>query len=466
MADGPFTVRDNFLSVFQSAVADLAKKIDASPHPADGSGGTKAKPMAATEGGGQSIVRAADKLAALRVDNASDIATPLPGAAEAINIDAAANCASLGLQYFEARLRGDTATARRIQDEITGSTCDSRWISTLEEYLAYFGPDGTRAKIPYIRAKTVGPHVITIKPGAKIALVGDWGTGADPAVQVLRQIKDRAPDIIIHLGDIYYSGTAKECQSNFTEIIEAVFDRKNHPIPVFSLAGNHDMYSGGHGYYGLIGALNPGRDRQPASFFCLRSADQAWQLLAIDTGLHDYNPFNVSDVVTFLEADEQEWHRQRLAEFSGKTILLSHHPLFSAFSRIGASTPGGALVPYNPRLLKSFEAFKATGRTISAWFWGHEHNLCIYRPYAGLARGRCIGHGAIPVFESQAPYALLPGIQNLPQLEPNTQLALRDGLYAHGFALVSLGPQNGKAQAEYFQSAGDAASLIFAEALD
>ena len=41
--------------------------------------------------------------------------------------------------------------------------------------------------------------------------------------------------------------------------------------------------------------------------------------------------------------------------------------------------------------------------SIAAWFWGHEHSLGIYEPYAGLDKGRCIGCGAIPVFEANDP---------------------------------------------------------------
>jgi hypothetical protein len=63
------------------------------------------------------------------------------------------------------------------------------------------------------------------------------------------------------------------------------------------------MYCGGIGFYDLIQKLNPSGSRQPGSFFCLRSVDQRWQFLAMDTGLHDDSPFSVTDALTFLEKD-------------------------------------------------------------------------------------------------------------------------------------------------------------------
>ena len=101
----------------------------------------------------------------------------------------------------------------------------------------------------------------------------------------------------------YYSGTPSECRTNFLDPIEALL-RKDKALPMYSLSGNHDMYCGGVGFYSLIAELNPAPMTQPASFFCLQSADQKWQLLAMDTGLHDDNPITVADALTYLEDDE------------------------------------------------------------------------------------------------------------------------------------------------------------------
>jgi predicted phosphodiesterase len=44
----------------------------------------------------------------------------------------------------------------------------------------------------------------------RIALVSDWGTGTDEARQVAAFLAQQKPDAVIHLGDIYYAGTAEE----------------------------------------------------------------------------------------------------------------------------------------------------------------------------------------------------------------------------------------------------------------
>jgi hypothetical protein len=231
-------------------------------------------------------------------------------------------CASLGFRYLQAKVLGDATTAARISADLVGATCDPKWLEKLDEYLKFFGPDGARREIPYIRAKAVGPQTIGVPAGARIGLIGDWGTGAEPARRILVELKNRKVDAVIHLGDIYYSGTPDECQANFTAIFDEVFGKVGKRVPVYTLSENHDMYCGGAGYYGLIKKLNAAPYRQPASFFCLRAADSSWQFLAMDTGLHDYSPHTVDDAVPWLESDEEEWHRKRIEEFHGKSIRV------------------------------------------------------------------------------------------------------------------------------------------------
>lgn len=64
------------------------------------------------------------------------------------------------------------------------------------------------------------------------------------------------PDVAIHLDDIYYSGTPAECDAHFLAPLRAAMPDTR----LFSLCGNHDMYSGGTGYYGLLRQIG-----QPAS---------------------------------------------------------------------------------------------------------------------------------------------------------------------------------------------------------
>jgi calcineurin-like phosphoesterase family protein len=53
------------------------------------------------------------------------------------------------------------------------------------------------------------------------------------------------PDILLHLGDVYFACTETETQSIFLSICQDVLGG----TPIYSLCGNHDMYSSGKGYY-------------------------------------------------------------------------------------------------------------------------------------------------------------------------------------------------------------------------
>jgi hypothetical protein len=80
MADAGFAVRDHFLSVFQSAVTQIAKESDKPPE-------DKA-----------SLVEAAGKIANLRVQGSSDIVPVGTFAASVKKIGEPASCVTLGLK--------------------------------------------------------------------------------------------------------------------------------------------------------------------------------------------------------------------------------------------------------------------------------------------------------------------------------------------------------------------------------
>src|SRR5262249_1625037 len=138
-----------------------------------------------------------------------------------------------------------------------------------------------------------------------------------------------------HLGDVYYSGTEFECTRNVLTVMDdLVRELAIERPPFFTIPGNHEYYSGGAGFYEMIGKINAGiaGARQQASYFCLRSADDKWQLLGMDTGYNAHIPG--LPVGPPLQPSEVTWHRDKLDKFPGSTILLSHHQLFSAHSEI------------------------------------------------------------------------------------------------------------------------------------
>ncbi len=443
------TFRDPILSLFQSAVSEIGRAIDAKPQTDRFLRKSAEAELAAV---------AAD--IAEREHDGSIPSTPAPRDLSKSGI--ARECAEHALRYLKALARRDTEALAALANEFTMGTCDPAWLSTLKEYDKYFDKSGNRKSAPYVRPSDAGAGIIQIPSNARLALVGDWGTGAPPAAELLKLIAADKPDIFVHLGDIYYSGTPDECQRNFADLIRDVLraERQTH---VFTLSGNHDMYCGGVGFYDLIKNLNERPFIQPASFFCLRTADEKWQLLAMDTGLHDDNPSGVHSVETFLESDEIDWHCERIREFPGKTILLSHHQLFSAFSPMGKTTIEGDRSAINPLLMASFERMSSCG-TISAWFWGHEHSLSIYQPFAGLQRGRCIGHGAIPVSLADNIYEPVKGLSNLPSLIEGTKLISHGNVYTHGYALLSLG--GSKCHVDYIEHRPTGRYEVFSEVID
>ena len=130
--------------------------------------------------------------------------------------DRARVCAELAFRYMKASVSGDSRSLAEVTDEFEKGACDPAWLTTIDEYLQYFGIGGQRQSIPYLRPADVGARTIELKSDARVALVGDWGTGARPAVEILKQIAAAEPDLLVHLGDIYYSGTPLECKRSTT----------------------------------------------------------------------------------------------------------------------------------------------------------------------------------------------------------------------------------------------------------
>lgn len=405
------TVRDPLLSLLQSAAAALERARPATPATA--------------------TLRAdIDRLVA-RGD------TPRT-TARARDLATGETCATLGLALLEACLHRDSARRRELESRLRFSPCDPAWLESLTDYATRFLPDGIATPVPYRRWTRLEDFVLDAPAATlRIGLLSDWGTGTAEADAVAALLARQRPDVVIHLGDVYYAGTHEECELHFL----APLRRHLPDARQFTLCGNHDVYSGGAGYYGLLDHIG-----QPASYLCLRAPDRAWQILAADTGLNDRDPFDVAAHLTRLEPAEIAWHADKIANFPGRTLLLTHHQPFSAYAQIG---PRASHDPTNPNLLAAHARLAQAG-PIDAWFWGHEHALALYAPYRGVARGRNVGHGAIPVFPSTGARTPLAGLHDPPALAADTPLDVADGAYAHGFALLDLSPD--RIEASYWQT--------------
>jgi hypothetical protein len=364
------------------------------------------------------------------------------------------DCAKLAAEYAWAEITRNKKRAQELENELKYGGCDPLWSVALAVYLAW---KASLSKIPYVRYKALDDFVIPLpaKAPLKIGVIADWGTGLEDAQWLLSEVMKQQPDLLIHLGDIYYAGMPEEVRDHFLTMVQAAAPG----MPVYTLSGNHDMYSGGKPYYWLLGQLNQAPALQPyrqqASYFCLRNKD--WQLLAMDTGYHDCDPFTVTTNLTYLDPKEAKWHADKLANAGGRqTILLSHHQLFTAFGDGVGQDKNGKALAWNPRLKRVFASYL---EKIPAWLWGHEHNLEIFQPYLGLQRGRCVGASAIPLLASQDPYTPNPkldtqGQGGLPLLDPQApELSLNgDQVYFHAFAVLTLGgPGDGGSSIGYFQ---------------
>jgi predicted phosphodiesterase len=299
----------------------------------------------------------------------------------------------------------------------------------------------TGGAFPYRKYKTLSDSVdeTSLPAQATIGVVADWGTGQPEALEVLRQVKRANPHVVIHLGDIYYAGTEHEVENYFYQPWRAILQPDTSGIVSRTLPGNHDLYSGGDPFYNLIDKFG-----QPNSFFCLRNAD--WQVIGLDTALND----RLGGPPTSLDPTEVEWLKDKIDNAGNRrTILLSHHQLFSANDQFdGRSVNENLYRQVAPMLPK-----------VDLWLWGHEHDLVVFEPFKGLDRGRCVGGSAFPVGKDE-----MPLLQKNPEVRFNKNVALSKGsaFYQHCYAMISLDER--KATISYCEDSGGG-RVLYAETI-
>jgi hypothetical protein len=232
---------------------------------------------------------------------------------------------------------------------------------------------------------------------ARVVVVGDWGSGLPRAQAVARFMGEEIADAIahgravhvVHLGDVYYSGDPVEYKRRVLAdgMWPVTAEQARGGVTSWSLNGNHDMYSGGWGYFDTL--LKEERfknqsspDGHPTSFFRIKTP--SWDLVGLDTS---WDPEVLSLGQKGVLADPQaEVLAGWAAESDRKLMLLSHHQLVSSYDL-------GDLGTVLPHKLGSL----IDGGRISAWLWGHEHRCMGFKDVPGVPFARCIGHGGIPV---------------------------------------------------------------------
>ena len=151
---------------------------------------------------------------------------------------------------------------------------------------------------------------------AKIALFSDWGTGLYGAPVITKTIGALPRcDVAVHLGDTYYSGDEDEIKDRLIGGWPKRANTLNR-----ALNGNHEMYSGGQGYFEAL-----------ASFFkqsssCIALQNTNWLILGMDTAYVDFD----------LDPIQVDWVKRMIAGAgTRRVILLSHHQPFSALDDQG-----------------------------------------------------------------------------------------------------------------------------------
>jgi Calcineurin-like phosphoesterase len=238
---------------------------------------------------------------------------------------------------------------------------------------------------------------------ARLVIVGDWGTGLPRARNVAAQMRERIGEAVaarrqvhvLHLGDVYYSGLETEDQRRFLDLWPVTQEQADAGVTSWSLNGNHDMYSGGFGYFGTL--LRDPRfrrqrspDGKPTSFFRLRSP--SWDFIGIDTSWD--SDVTSAGKVGVLTDPQGSYVAAAAAQSSRKLVLFSHHQLLSVYDQadIGSTLPAKLAPVLN-------------GNRVTAWWWGHEHRAIAYEAAAGIRYPRCLGNGGVPVLPDPAPPA-------------------------------------------------------------
>lgn len=234
------------------------------------------------------------------------------------------------------------------------------WLGWLGSLMDHVGKDDWRdIKRP------VGSGVLDMPDKASVAMLSDWGTGLYGAPASAASIRATGGyDLLLHLGDIYYSGTKKETKDRFLNQWPTDAGTTSR-----ALNGNHEMYSGGFAYFDdILPAFG-----QDSSYFAFRNAH--WLLVGLDTAHTDHG----------MDAKQAAWLKSLVASAGGrKVVLTSHHQPFSRLDKQG------------PKLQAALSDLLTT-KKIAAWYWGHEHDCVVYDRHPGFGLlGRCIGNGGIP----------------------------------------------------------------------
>ena len=149
-----------------------------------------------------------------------------------------------------------------------------RWLGSVADWVR------RRDAHPLVRPPH--PRADQLTGDLTVAMTADWATGLYGAPRIAETIRrmaaDRPFDLLMHLGDVYYSGTPEEVEQRFLPLWPSAAGRLNR-----ALNANHDMYSGGFGYFERILP----KFKQNGSYFAVQN--EHWLLVGLDTAYVDHD---------------------------------------------------------------------------------------------------------------------------------------------------------------------------------
>src|SRR5258708_13919295 len=130
--------RDDLLSVYRTAVTEVAGKID------ERSVGLTRVGMRTTAS--SVLPDIAADIAAQEYANQKGLPKPpsAPSARELTKAEWSRVCAEQAMRYLKARLTNDAAALAKLNDEAVAGVCDPAWRTTVEQYIKNFGPNVNR----------------------------------------------------------------------------------------------------------------------------------------------------------------------------------------------------------------------------------------------------------------------------------------------------------------------------------
>lgn len=331
---------------------------------------------------------------------------------------------------------------------------DPGWFEAAFYYLYYLAePEKVHNFV-----KQEGPPVNFTGDSLTIAVIGDWGTGqwqdgndADgPGQEILAQAVALNPDLIIHLGDVYYVGTSSDSLNQEVENFASLW--KPGSQGTFTLNSNHEMYDGANGYfdnalpYKDVNGNQLFRAQNGASYFALTYND--WVILGLDSAYDANFPDNTL-VPFFMEGritDSDQLDYIASLDLTGKqVVVMTHHT--------GMAVPGMDSSGKGKYQLWDDVNAALGGNDPDYWYWGHVHNGIVYTAdavHGSKTKARCVGHGAIPFGSAygltDAPVSYFA---NTPYPNPTLQQEAR---VLNGFALLTF---NGDTLTEAFYEQGN-----------